>query len=69
MIIILTRVLEVLIGLLAIVNFRWQIRNKSKMSEQDWIHEVEKKEEEIGRLKEELFLWKKRHQEATNERT
>lgn len=69
MITILTRVLEVLIGLLAIVNFRWQSKNKGKMSEQDWIYEVKKQEREIGRLKEELSLWKKRHQEATNETT
>lgn len=66
MAVILTRILELCIGLLAIVNFKWQSRGGSKLSEKDWLAEVEKKEREIVKLKIEVKVWKKHYHDATS---
>lgn len=64
MITFLTTLLELFVGLIAVNNFRTQTKNR--MSEKDWLEEVEKKEQEIAKLKLEVKIWKKHYETVTS---
>lgn len=61
-----TRILEMMVGIIAIVNFRWQLRGNSRLNERQLLKEIEKQEREIARLKIEISVWKKHYHDATN---